>query len=45
MNWAGHAERIAEMRNAVKILIGRFGEVGIDGMIILERILQEYGVR
>jgi hypothetical protein len=45
IRWAGHVERMGEMRSACKILFGkpegkyRSGDLGVDGKIIVEWIL------
>jgi hypothetical protein len=46
MSGAGHVARMVEMRNAYKVFIGniegrdRIADRGLDGRIILERILE-----
>jgi hypothetical protein len=50
MRWAGQVVRMGEMRNAYNVLVGRpeeknhLEDLGIDGRIILERILRKQGV-
>jgi hypothetical protein len=48
MRWARHVARIGEMRNAYKVLVSKSEgknhskNVGLDGRIILERILGKW---
>jgi hypothetical protein len=50
MRWSGHVARMAEIRNAYKIVIGKregkrdhAEDLGVDGRIILECLLGKYG--
>ena len=50
MRWAGHVARMSEERGAYRVLLGKpegrnqWGELGVGGWIILERISRRLDV-
>ena len=48
MRWAGHVARMGEERGVYRVLLGRegnhWGDLGIDGWIILEWIFRRWDV-
>ena len=50
MRWAGHVAQMGEERGVYRVLVGKpegrnhWGDLGVDGRIILERISRRYNV-
>jgi len=50
MRWAGHVARVGEERGLYRVLVGKpegknhWGDLGVDGRIILERISRRWNV-
>jgi len=44
MRWAGHVARMGEERIVYRVLLGKPGDLGVDGWIILERISRRWDV-